>query len=279
MPTDDYGLVIGNHNNIQISSNYRNLPVWYSGTASGIGSSGWSPLVSYEPENWKYGIEPPHKHRGWIHYPGLSDDALAIAFRPGYSWYVTSRIGHGIHNPEIGYKYEPYLLCEGPFNKTVAPDSVEYVVYSYKAYDNIQTNQYGLEFRNAQNEISFHSDVNHLKIREMKSFTPSSLAAVDYGGDSGYSVFFYSQTISHATENPYYILPYIGSHVLLSVKVTPDMDYWCYSTAVIGLKKISATSCRVSFFIYSMRNYASLGGFDAWIHAYSHPLYIAICTL
>lgn len=273
----EYGLFIGNYNNIQIDSRYRNLPIYYQGQASGLtGDSKWIPLISYEPENWQYGIEPPHKHRGWVHYPGLLDVADVIAFKPGYSWYSTSRIGHGIIQDYIGQKYEPYLLSEGPYNKSVAPDTVDYIVYSREAY-NSASGSYGMVLRNANNEISFHSSLNYLKIREVKSFIPTSLYSVNL--DSDYLVDFYSQVITHTTENPYYILPYIGMQIDFSIKVTPDMDYWCNASAVIGLKKVSATSCRVSFFIYRMANYAHLRRSSVYPYVISDPMYIAICTL
>jgi hypothetical protein len=275
---DEYGLFIGNHNNIQIDSRYRNLPVFYKGQASGIGTSGWQPLTSYEPENWQYDIEPEYKYRGWMHYTGLDDVAYAVAFKPGYSWHVSGRIGHGIYTPELNRIYQPHLLCEGPYDKTVAPDTVDYVVYSPQAYNSVATDQYGLVLRNANNEISYHSSLNHLKIREIKSFIPSNLWSYNTSGDV--RVTLHPQTISHVTENPYYILPYIGMHINSCVKATPGgLDYWCYVRYVLGLRKVSATSCEVSFFEYHMSNYAFLHPSVTVSHVLNTPVSIAICTL
>lgn len=118
----------------------------------------------------------------------------------------------------------------------------------YTAHPAPSAEPYGLKIRNPSNELVFDSGKNYFKIY---SITDISLPTASS-----------TQDITHSgVENPFYLITMGGFVIAL---IIPGPPTWLYYALRIGMKKLSSTSVRLSW--YPVKSYyAGAGGTGAWI--------------
>lgn len=301
----DYGLIIGEDNQIQIDSKHKLLPVchvgkaFYQGTLLIFDPQGhWGPLPSFEEKDWPYGNTPDYlPDRAWAYFPQLNEsvacsDIKAIAIRPNTTYYSAFKPKRGLYHPRVSdltwdapYEGAGYLdtciVSEGPYHVTQWPDplqspaSVEYIAYSYEPLQN-PPKGYGLEIYNDDGDVVFNSGVNTLKIREVKLVDISNSYYYIYGGSEWRTIGFNPITVTHDTPNPFYLMP-IAGELLRGCQKVWSSSYWVRTQFTLGIKKLSSTSFSLSW----IRVWYGDPRTSMYNNYAMHPSHvsIAICTL
>lgn len=299
----DYGLILGEDNQIQINSTHRVLPVCHFGKAFSQGYPtppdtqwNWGPLPSFEEGDWPYGNEPQYlPDRAWACFPQLSQsipctDIKAIAIRPNTTYYSGFKPKRGLYHPAMDdalwtmpYEGRGFLdsciISEGPYDISTYPpqypDPVEYIAYSYDPYDN-PPKGFGLEIFNGEGEVVFNSGVPFLKIREVKLVDISDSYYYIYGGD-WMTIGFNPVTVTHNTVNPYYLMTICGEWLQGSQKVWSNA-LWVRNYFTLGIKRISSTSCSIGWIRYYYGGSNSTSPYNNYALHPSH-ISLAMCTL
>ena len=306
--TGDYGLIIGEDNQIQIDSTHRVLPVCHFGKLFMPGTpvppgmyNYWGPLPSFEESDWPYGNRPDYlPDRAWAGFPQASEsipctDIKAMAIRPNSTRYSAFKPRRGVYHPNMGASSwaVPYedggfldacIISEGPYDIVHTdpylyydhPEPVEYVAYSYDPYDN-PPKRYGLEIYNGDGDVVFNSGVNFLKIKEVKLVDISNSYYYIYGGENWITIGFTPVTVTHDTMNPYYLMTICGELLQGSQKVYSN-SLWVRNYFTLGIKKISSTSCSIGWIRYY---YGGSNSVSPYPNFAMHPSHIslAMCTL
>ncbi len=232
----NYGLVTGLNGNIQFDTNRKVL-----GLLEHDSASTWTAISAYTGTlSYKYEIS--------------SDYIIAaIAVKPSYSTTVIGRSDSFLLMP-LG------IIQSGT-------DTIEYAVYSPDVNDIHALPTWGLVTYNEDGDVVFNSDVNYLKIVDIKDIDRSTL--LNWG----------SVTINHDVKNPFYIIPNNwGGGGYAAPGPGGGGTGALYRS--IGVRKLSETSAKIEWFY--VWNTPPVMGFGYKLNDFfnvPNPFRVAICTL
>ena len=152
-----------------------------------------------------------------------------------------------------------------------AADAIQCNIFTKERIETYPVPQYGMMVYDENGKAIFNSDCNILKIQEICQFSLSSLPI----------------TISHNTQNPFYIVP-LAILVEYNVIPTSYLPICAIRSFVPGIKKISATQFSINWVLFNLEFLEDIFGGSNWeyVEEYTetatmipNPFRVGLCTL
>ncbi len=250
----NYTISIGEYNNTQLDTQH-----------SLVGS-----LQIYNATSW----QQIFKNDGttissvFCQLPTNASSVTTVAFRP-------STLDYSVALPILKLRIDAGdVFYNGPCvirSSEDAADAIQCNIFTKERIETYPVPQYGMMVYDENGKAIFNSDCNILKIQEICQFSLSSLPI----------------TISHNTQNPFYIVP-LAILVEYMVRPTSYLPICAIRSFVPGIKKISATQFSIDWVLF---NLVIIGGEYYWyywedIKEYTetatmipNPFRVGLCTL
>ena len=252
----DYTISVGEYNNIQLdtqhsligSSQIYNATSWQQIFYAQI-SVGWVPLSAR-----------------FCQLPDIYSSIIAIAFRP-------STLDYSVALPILKLRIDAGdVFYNGPCvirSSEDAADAIQCNIFTKERIETYPVPRYGMMVYDENGKAIFNSDCNILKIQEICQFQASynSLPI----------------TISHNTQNPFYVVPFVQSTFSM-VWPTSYLPACSATNRVMGIKKISATQFSVNWIPYNIETAMGYGWEEIpdslkYVSSIPNPVRIGLCTL
>ena len=252
----NYTISIGEYNNTQLDTQH-----------SLVGS-----LQIYNATSWQQ-IFYGKAYVGWTtissvfcQLPTNASSVTTVAFRP-------STLDYSVAQPILKLRIDAgNVFYNGPCvirSSKDAADAIQCNIFTKERIETYPVPQYGMMVYDENGKAIFNSDCNILKIQEICQFSLSSLP----------------KTISHNTQNPFYIVP-LAILVQYNVIPTSYLPIFAISSFVPGIKKISATQFSINWVLFNLENIVRYIPIWEYIEEYTetatmipNPFRVGLCTL
>jgi len=251
----NYTISIGEYNNTQLDTQH-----------SLVGS-----LQIYNATSWQQ-IFYGKAYVGWTtissvfcQLPTNASSVTTVAFRP-------STLDYSVALPILKLRIDAGdVFYNGPCvirRSKDAADAIQCNIFTKERIETYPVPQYGMMVYDENGKAIFNSDCNILKIQEICQFSLSSLP----------------KTISHNTQNPFYIVP-LAILVQYNVIPTSYLPICAISSFVPGIKKISATQFSINWVLFNLENIVEGYNWE-YVEEYTktatmipNPFRVGLCTL
>ena len=245
----DYGLIIGENENIQFDTKRQMLGLFERGY---ISETSWTPFVTAHGTT-SY----------WYSFPD-NYNPIAIAIKPPYSTFVAGIVAKSSDFPGGGIIQSGRDPIGGISYSETSP--VDYAIYTADTNQTHSIPNWGLVTYNENGEVVFNSDIRYIKIRNIIDINRSAILN------------FEDITIEHDELNPFYIVPY-GYCNTWEHSPGPGGGGVGFVIRLLGAKKIDNYRVKIGWFV-RQRSGVIYGSY--WAPPYfrvPNPLRIAVCVL
>lgn len=245
----NYTISIGEYNNTQLDTQHSlvgSLQIYNATSWQQIFNSKGTTIISV-----------------FCQLPTNASSVTTVAFRPSTLDYSVAlpilklRIGAG----DVFYN-GPCVIR----SSEDAADAIQCNIFTKERIETYPVPQYGMMVYDENGKAIFNSDCNILKIQEICQFSLSSLPI----------------TISHNTQNPFYIVP-LAILVEYTVRPTSYLPISAIRSFVPGIKKISATQFSIDWVLFSLviidRVYNYVEEYTETATMIPNPFRVGLCTL
>lgn len=195
--------------------------------------------------------------------PTNASSVTAVAFRP-------STLDYSVALPILKLRIDPSdVFYNGPCvirSSEDAADAIQCNIFTKERIETYPVPQYGMMVYDENGKAIFNSDCNILKIQEICQFSLSSLP----------------KTISHNTQNPFYIVP-LAILVEYIVRPTLYLPICGVRSFVPGIKKISATQFSINWVLFNLEvleyNWKDVEEYTRTATMIPNPFRVGLCTL
>lgn len=251
----NYTISVGEYNNTQLDTQH-----------SLVGSS-----QIYNATSWQQ-IFYGRAYVGWTtissvfcQLPTTASSVTTVAFKP-------STLDYSVALPILKLRIDAGgVFYNGPCvlrSSEDAADAIQCNIFTKERIEAYPVPQYGMMVYDENGKAIFNSDCTVLKIQEICQFSLSSLPI----------------TISHNTQNPFYIVP-LAILVQYDVIPTSYLPICAIGSFVPGIKKISATQFSINWVLFNLEHI--VGGYNwKYVKEYTkiatmvpNPFRVGLCTL
>ncbi len=249
----DYTISIGEYNNVQLDTQNSLI-----GSYQIYNANSWQQIF-YRNLN---GVLEPITSR-FCPLPFAPSSIAAIPFKPSTLDYSAACTCLRIKQEEFTYYTNSCVIR----SSESAVDTIQCNVFTKDRMENYPTPQYGMMVFDENGSVIFNSNCNILKIQEICQFSLNNLPI----------------TISHNTQNPFYLVPYASMQTYTLSRTSTYLPICFIKSYIVGIKKVSATQFSVNWIIFDIYG---VGGASMIPEDYSeymtimpNPFSVALCTL
>lgn len=248
----NYTISIGEYNNTQLDTQHSLV-----GSLQIYNATSWQQIFYYNGT----AIDSV-----FCQLPTNASSVTAVAFRP-------STLDYSVALPILKLRIHPSdVFYNGPCvirSSEDAADAIQCNIFTKERIETYPVPQYGMMVYDENGKAIFNSDCNILKIQEICQFSLSSLP----------------KTISHNTQNPFYIVP-LAILVEYNVIPTSYLPICAIRSFVPGIKKISATQFSINWVLFNLEVLQYIFGVWEDVEEYTrtatmipNPFRVGLCTL
>ena len=246
----DYGLIIGENENIQFDTKRQMLGLFERGY---ISETSWTPLVTAQgTTSYRYSFPDNY-------------NPIAIAIKPPYSTFVVGIVAKSSDFPGGGIIQSGRDPIGGISYSETSP--VDYAIYTADINQTHSIPNWGLVTYNENGEVVFNSDIRYLKITDIIDVNRTALLN------------FENVIINHSVQNPFYIIPY--SYCETWEFITGGIGAGAgVVIRHLGIRQINSTSAQIGWFVRLRSGVIYGSGYYAPPYfRVPNPLRIAVCVL
>lgn len=195
--------------------------------------------------------------------PTTASSVTTVAFKP-------STLDYSVALPILKLRIDAgNVFYNGPCvlrSSEDAADAIQCNIFTKERIEAYPVPQYGMMVYDENGKAIFNSDCNILKIQEICQFSLSSLP----------------KTISHNTQNPFYIVP-LAILVQYDIIPTSYLPICAIGSFVPGIKKISATQFSINWVLFNLEhiryNWKYVEEYTKIATMVPNPFRVGLCTL